>query len=164
MKSPRTGYHDSRKENPVNEMPSLTALPAEGPILSPGRFYPNHPGTRGLHPPGALARTLWQIDFDTTPGRFYSNHLGARGLHPSGALARTLWRTNPDKIETPPSDSAQTTRGLGGYYREPNTGVPKEMELNNHRTLKTPERTKNTATLLARTTGVLVPPRPMPVN
>ena len=35
---------------------------------------------------------------------------------------------------------------------------------NNHRTLKTPERAENTAALLARTTGVLVLPRPMPVS
>ena len=54
------------------------------------------------------------------PERFYPNHLGARGLHPSGALARTLWR-----IKTPLDDFVQITRGLGGYCRGPNTGVPK---------------------------------------
>ena len=131
-----------KKENLVNETPSITALPAEGPILPLGRFYLNHPEAQGythrvrLHAPsGELTPIL-------PPGRFYSNHLGARGLHPSGALAHNLWRTNSDEIKTPPGDSAQTTRGLGGYCREPNTGVPKEMELNNHQMLKTPERTR----------------------
>ena len=27
----------------------------------PGRFYPNHLGTQGLHPLGALAHTLWKV-------------------------------------------------------------------------------------------------------
>ena len=60
----------------------------------PGRFFLNHPGAQGLHPTGALTRTLWRINFNkikTPPGQFYSNHLGARGLHPPVALARTLW-------------------------------------------------------------------------
>ena len=77
----------------------------EGPILPPGRFYSNHPGARGLHPLGALARTLSRIDSDeikTPPGRFYSNHPGARGLHPPGALVRTLWWIDSDEIKTPP--------------------------------------------------------------
>ena len=43
-----------------------------------GRFYPNHPGARGLHPSGALARTLWQVK--SPPERFCPNHPGARGL------------------------------------------------------------------------------------
>ena len=29
--------------------------------IHPRRFYPNHPGARGLHPSGALVRTLWQV-------------------------------------------------------------------------------------------------------
>ena len=102
------------------------------PILPPGRFYSNHPGTWGLHPLGALTRTLWRTNSDeieTPPGRFYPNHPGlggythrVRSRAPSGELT-------PTKPKHPPGDSAQTTRGLGGYCREPNTGVPKEMEL-----------------------------------
>ena len=71
---------------------------------------------------GALARTLWRIEIP--PGRFYPNHLEARGLHPSGALACTLWQ-----VKSSPGDSIRITRGLGGYCRGPNTGVPNEVEL-----------------------------------
>ena len=48
-------------KHPVNEKPSPLALPTKGPIQAPGRLYSNHPGARGLHPSGALVRTLWQI-------------------------------------------------------------------------------------------------------
>ena len=41
-----------------------------------------------------------------------------------GALTCTLWR-----IKIPPGDSIRITRGLGGYYRGPITGVPEEVEL-----------------------------------
>ena len=76
-------------------------------------------GARGLHPTGALARTLWRIE--TPLERFYPNHPRARGLHPSGALERTLWQ-----VKSPPGDSVQITWGLlsGTKY-----WVPKEVEL-----------------------------------
>ena len=40
----------------------------------PRAVLSNHPGARGLHPSGALARTLWRIEIPS--GRFYSNHPG----------------------------------------------------------------------------------------
>ena len=60
------------EKHPVDKKLSHSALPAKGPIQPPGRLYSNHLGARGLHPSGALARTLWQSDNDeienTPPG------------------------------------------------------------------------------------------------
>ena len=66
---------------------NLTVIPVKGPNYPPGDSIRI---TRGLHPTGALVRTLWRIAIPL--GRLYLNHPGAQGLHPSGALMRTLWQ------------------------------------------------------------------------
>ena len=87
------------------------------------RLYPQR---AQYYPPSDSTQITWGLGG-------YTHRVRSRA--PSGELT-------PTKSKHPPGDSAQTTQGLRGYCREPNTGVPKEMELNNHRTLKTPERTR----------------------
>ena len=45
---------------------------------NPPKEYATPPHAQGLHPPGALARTHWQVK--KSPRQFYSNRPGARGL------------------------------------------------------------------------------------
>ena len=54
-------------------------LTREGSEITPGRSYLNHPGARGLHPTGALVRTLWRIKIPSE--RFYPNHLRLGGYY-----------------------------------------------------------------------------------
>ena len=44
----------------------------------PPKEYSTPPQARGLHPPGALVCTHWQVK--KSPRQFYSNRLGAQGL------------------------------------------------------------------------------------
>ena len=89
----------------ANKPSSLMNIPAKGPISvkkkslsfghavgdnrgpglsesslseNPPKEYPTPPQTRGLHPPGALTCTRWQVK--KSPRPFYSNRPGARGL------------------------------------------------------------------------------------
>ena len=48
------------------------------PFMKPSREYSTPPQAQGLHPPGALVRTHWQVR--KSPRRLYSNHSGAQGL------------------------------------------------------------------------------------
>ena len=53
--------------------------PAESSLSkNPLKEYSTPPQARGLHPPGALVRTRWQVKI--APRQFYLNHLGAQGL------------------------------------------------------------------------------------
>ena len=53
--------------------------PSESPLSEKSlKEYSTPPQARGLHPPGALARTRWQVK--KSPRQFYSNRPGARGL------------------------------------------------------------------------------------
>ena len=56
------------------------SLTREGSDTTPRRFYPNYLEARGLHPTGALARTLWQNDSDEIE------------KHPLGGSIRITWR------------------------------------------------------------------------
>ena len=93
----------------ANKPSSLTAAPVKGPTSAkenspssrhavgnnrgpglsefslsenPSKEYPTPPRAQGLHPPGALARTRWQVK--ESPRRFYLNRLGTRGATPTG--------------------------------------------------------------------------------
>ena len=53
--------------------------PLESPLSKkPQKEYSTPPQAQGLHPPGALVRTHWQVK--KSPRRLYSNHSGAQGL------------------------------------------------------------------------------------
>ena len=89
----------------ANEPPNPTTIPVKGPTSAkkksptlghvvdnnrglgllesslsknPPKEYPTPPQARGLHPPGALVWTHWQVK--KSPGQFYPNHPGAQGL------------------------------------------------------------------------------------
>ena len=105
----------------------------------PRAIPPESPGGSGATPIGcarahplAHQNTFWRAE--ASPGRFHPNHPGAWGLYPSSALTRTLWkiRTPSSEPKHPRGDSTRITRGLGGYCRGPNTGVPYEGELIKH--------------------------------
>ena len=104
---------------PIVKTPNLTAIPVKGLNYPPGDSIQN---TRGLHPTGALARTLWRIE--TPPGDSIRITWGLRGY-----TRRVHSRAPSGESKHPPGDSIRITRGLGGYCRGPNTGVPKEEEL-----------------------------------
>ena len=99
----------------------------------PGRFCPNHPRARRLHPTGALARTLWQIEIP--PGRFYPNHSGATPVgcaraHPLASQI-TLGRFHPNH------PGAQGLLSGTDYWGTQRGGT------NNHQTLMLPNRQKH---------------------
>ena len=132
MKSMRTGYHDSLKNIQLTKNQDLRPYPRRV------RYYPLGDSTRitrGLrgythrvrsrapsseliptkskHPPGDSTRITRGLEGYTHRVRSHA---------PSGELT-------PTKPKHPPGDSARTTRGLRGYCREPNSGVPREVEL-----------------------------------
>jgi len=65
MGSPRTGYHDPfEKISSWQKNQVLQPYPRRVWYTPPWRFYPNDLEAQGLHPTGALARTLWRNDSD----------------------------------------------------------------------------------------------------
>ena len=141
MKSPRTGYHEKRKSSQRKHR-VLRPYPRRARYYPPGDSTRITRGLRGythrvrLRAPSGELTLILPLGDSTQITRGLGGYTHrVRSRAPSGELT-------PTKSKHPPGDSAQTTRGLRGYCREPNTGLPKEMELNNHRTLKTPERTR----------------------
>ena len=112
-----------------------------GPLESslskkPPKEYSTPPQARGLHPPGALTRTSWQVE--KCPRRFYSNRPRARGLL-SGTNTRVPEEEELITINVDPSERSRArlhlllgsasvdTKAVGSISPDPRGRAPPRL-------------------------------------